>query len=108
MAGERHMTQDHERIRDWVESRGGWPATVASTYSENDPGLIRIDFEGYSGGDSLKKITWDEWFSKFDSSDLVLLFQETLADGHLIRLFDRRTKVAREGGQEPRRGTRAS
>lgn len=81
MAGERYMTTDHERIQEWVESRGGWPATVESTYTDEDPGLIRLDFPGYSGGDSLKRISWDEWFGKFDESDLVLLFQEDLADG---------------------------
>lgn len=81
MAGERFMTQDRETIRRWVEDRGGWPATVASTRTDNDPGLIRIDFPGYSGSGSLEKISWDDWFQKFEDSDLVLLFQETLADG---------------------------
>lgn len=81
MPGERYMTRDHERIREWVETRGGWPATVATTRSEDDPGLIRVDFPGYSGGSSLERIDWDDWFRKFDESGLVFLHQETLADG---------------------------
>lgn len=81
MAGERYKTTDHEKIREWVEERGGWPATVESTYEVGDPGLIRLDFPGYSGGETLKRISWDEWFSKFDERDLVLLFQEDLASG---------------------------
>lgn len=28
-----------------------------------------------------RKSPWDDWFPKFDESDLVLLHQETLADG---------------------------
>lgn len=81
MAGERYMTTDHDRIRRWVEERGGKPSTVKSTHTDDDPGLIRLDFPGYSGGDSLEEIAWDEWFQKFDDSDLVLLHQETLASG---------------------------
>ncbi len=75
------MTTDHDRIRSWAEQRNGKPSTVKSTHTEDDPGLIRLDFPGYSGGDSLEEITWEEWFDKFDRSGLVLLYQETLADG---------------------------
>lgn len=81
MAGKAYMTTDHDSIREWVESRGGRPATVSSTKGDDDPGLIRIDFPGYSGGDSLEEISWDDWFRKFDESNLVLLHQDTLADG---------------------------
>lgn len=81
MAGERFMTRDHETIRAWAEGRGGSPATVSATRSEDDAGIIRIDFPGYSGGDTLENIPWDEWFAKFDESDLVFLYQETLTDG---------------------------
>lgn len=50
MAGERYMTTEHDRIREWVEDRNGKPSTVKSTHSDDDPGLIRLDFPGYSGG----------------------------------------------------------
>jgi hypothetical protein len=81
MAGERFMTRKHEVIRSWTEARGGTPSTVGATRSDDDAGIIRIDFPGYSGEDSLEKISWEEWFEKFDESDLVFLYQETLADG---------------------------
>ena len=81
MAGERFMTRDHDVIRRWVEDRGGRPSTVGSTRSADDAGIIRVDFPGYSGEDTLEEIPWDEWFEKFDDSDLVFLYQETLADG---------------------------
>ena len=70
MAGERFMTRDHDVIRKWVEDRGGKPSTVGSTRSDDDAGIIRIDFPGYSGEDTLEEIPWDEWFEKFDDSEL--------------------------------------
>lgn len=76
-----YLTRDHETIRKWVADRGGKPSTVASTRSEDDAGLIRLDFPGYSGEGSLEEISWDEWFAKFDESDLVLLYQEKTSDG---------------------------
>lgn len=76
-----YLTRDPEVIRRWAEERGGKPSTVASTRSDEDPGIIRIDFPGYAGGDSLEEISWDLWFSKFIENDLVLLYQEETADG---------------------------
>lgn len=76
-----YLSRDPEIIRKWAEDRGAKPSTVASTRSENDPGLIRLDFPGYSGSDSLEEISWEDWFSKFFENDLVLLYQEETADG---------------------------
>lgn len=81
MAGESKSTVDHEEIRRWVEERGGKPATVASTHSDDDAGVIRIDFPGYSGDESLEEISWDEWFSKFEDNGYAFVYQETTADG---------------------------
>jgi len=46
---------DHETIRRWVEERGGWPARVKGTGNDDDPGLLRIDFPGFSGEKSLAR-----------------------------------------------------
>ena len=81
MAGERFLTRNHDEIRKWAEEREGTPAAVSSTASEDDPGIIRIDFPGYTGEGSLEEIDWEEWFEKFDDNDLVLLYQETTSDG---------------------------
>ncbi len=43
--------------------------------------MIRLDFPGYSGEDSLEAISWDDWFQKFDESNLALLVQEKTARG---------------------------
>lgn len=79
---ESHTTIDHDEIRQWAESRGGKPSTVKRTEGKDgEPGIIRLDFPGYSGGDSLEEITWEEFFQKFDESELALVYQETTADG---------------------------
>jgi hypothetical protein len=54
---------------------------VKGTGGKDDPGIIRIDFPGYSGANSLEEISWDEWFEKFDESKLALIYQEETADG---------------------------
>ena len=76
-----NTTTDHDEIRRWAEERGAKPAKVASTGSDSDPGIIRIDFPGYSGGDSLEEISWEQFFEKFDESGLALVYQEETADG---------------------------
>ena len=72
---------DHRRIREWAEARDAQPACVKGTGGKNDTGMIRLDFPGYSGEDSLQAISWDEWFRSFDENKLALLVQEETADG---------------------------
>jgi hypothetical protein len=69
-------TTDHTVIQRWVEERGGWPATVRSTHKKGDAGLLRIDFPGYSGEDTLERIQWDEWFRGFEDNNLAFLYEE--------------------------------
>ncbi len=75
------VTTDHDEIRRWAEERGAKPAAVIRTESDDDPGIIRLDFPGYSGEGSLEPISWDEWFKKFDERKLALLYQEHTANG---------------------------
>ena len=74
-------TTDHDTIREWAEARDGTPSHVKDVGSGDDPGILRIDFPGYSGEESLEPISWDEWFSKFDDSDLALLYREEESSG---------------------------
>jgi hypothetical protein len=68
----------------WTEARGGPPARVKETgRGKDDPGIIRIDFPGYSGEGSLNKISWEEFFKKFDESKLAFVYQEKTEDGKL-------------------------
>jgi hypothetical protein len=72
---------DHRKIREWAETRGAKPACVKGTGGKDDVGMIRLDFPGYGGGDSLQEISWDEWFRQFDENGLALVVQETTATG---------------------------
>src|SRR5437870_215671 len=76
-----HPLVDRDEIREWAEERGAKPACVKGTGGKGDTGMIRLDFPGYTGGDSLEEISWDDWFEKFEESELALLVQETTAGG---------------------------
>ena len=87
MASKTKTTTDHEEIRRWVEEHGGRPVTVRGTGNGDDAGVLRIDFPGGSGTDSLEPISWDEWFEKFDENGLALLYQEEKASGEDSTFF---------------------
>ena len=72
---------DHEEIRRWAEARDAQPSCVRGTGDSEDVGMIRLDFPGYSGQQSLEPISWDEWFDKFDERNLALMVQEQTARG---------------------------
>ena len=85
-------TTDHDTIRQWVESRGGQPACVKGTQNKGPGCLLRINFPGYSGDESLEAIDWDTFFRTFDDNDLAFLYQEP-ADGsesRFSKFVDRR------------------
>jgi hypothetical protein len=85
-------TTDHDEIRRWAEERDGRPASVKGTGDDDDPGILRIDFPGGAGEDSLEPMKWDEWFAKFDENGLAAILQERKADGEpstFIKLVSR-------------------
>lgn len=77
-------TTDHDVIRRWVEERGGCPARVKGT-GDGDAGVIRIDYTGYGGEESLEEITWEEFFDKFERENLAFLYQEETGSGEQSR-----------------------
>lgn len=87
MAGDSKTTTDHDTIRRWTEERGGRPATVSSTKDGDEAGVLRIDFPGYSGEDTLEEISWEDFFDKFEESKLAFLYQEEVASGDESRFF---------------------
>lgn len=74
-------TTDPEEIRRWAEERGAHPACVKGTGKKGDTGMIRLDFPGYSGGDSLQEISWDEFFQQFEENQLALVYQDKTSSG---------------------------
>lgn len=85
-SSESKVTTNHDEIRRWVEERGGHPAEVKGTE------LLRIDYPGFSGEDSLEEISWEEFFDAFEENNLAFLYQEKTKDGgksRFSKLIDR-------------------
>jgi hypothetical protein len=85
-SGGQHLsktTTDHETIRHWAEERGGKPACAQGTGGRGDTGMIRLEFPRapQSNDDSLQEISWDEFFEKFEESNLALVYQDKTSDG---------------------------
>jgi hypothetical protein len=83
--GSAKRTTDHEEIKHWVEERGGQPACVKGRGGEEDPGILRIDFPGFSGEETLAHISWDDWFDAFEANELAFLHQDEVGDGQVSR-----------------------
>ncbi|HKE59331.1 MAG TPA: hypothetical protein VKB46_21630 [Pyrinomonadaceae bacterium] len=86
------VTTSHETIRRWVEERGGHPACVKGTKKSGSIGVLRIDYPGFSGEETLEPVTWEEFFQTFDSNNLAFLYQNETKDGKQSRfskLIDR-------------------
>lgn len=95
MSKEAQTTTDHRKIRSWAEERGGHPAAVSETHSEDDAGILRIDFEDGEEDEGLEEISWEQFFDKFESSKLAFLYQDETKDGSTSRFFK---FVRRDGG----------
>jgi hypothetical protein len=104
--GQSNITTDHGEIRRWVEAHGGHPATVKRTARGGGPGLLRIDYPGFSGEDSLEEISWDEFFDKFEESGLAFVYQDRKADGADSRFSKLVRRDGASGGSQTRRGVR--
>ena len=92
---------DHEEIRQWAEERGGTPACVRGTGDKGDIGMLRLDFPGYSGEDSLQPISWEDWFEKFDERNLALIVQQKTAKGQKSN-FNKLISRESSGGGSPK------
>ena len=92
MAATSKTTIDHEEIRNWVEEREGKPARVKGTDKAGKGGLLRIDYPGFTGEDTLETITWEEFFTAFEENNLAFLYQDETKDGgesRFSKLIDR-------------------
>jgi hypothetical protein len=95
-----NITTDHDKIKKWAEARGGHPATVKDTEQDEEAGILRLDFDPPDEG--LEKISWDDFFDKFDDAELAFLFQEKTSSGKTSRFhkFVDRSNAEEDGGDE--------
>ena len=94
MSSESKITTNHEEIQKWVEQRGGRPARVKGTEQKNTSGVLRIDYPGFSGEETLEVITWEEFFEGFEANNLAFLYQDETKDGsesRFSKLIERET-----------------
>jgi hypothetical protein len=89
-------TTDHEEIRRWAEAHDGHPAAVARTGKGSDPGILRIDFPGFSGAGSLRPISWDQFFKSFDANELALVYRDQDRFNKLVSRESVETRRARK------------
>lgn len=90
-------TTDHGEIRKWAEAKGGKPAAVKRTHSDDSTGIIRIMFPDApnSQHDALEEISWDKFFDQFEKSKLALLYEQ---DSMFSKLVGRDTAEKRAKG----------
>lgn len=98
-----HPLIDHQEIRRWAEARRARPSCVRRTGGKGDPGMIRLDFPGFSGRESLSPISWDEWFKAFDENDLALMVQDRTARGQQSNFNKLVSRQSITEGPPPRR-----
>jgi Rho termination factor, N-terminal domain len=79
------VTTHHQVIREWAETRDAVPATVEGTEHGDHLGVLRLDFGGDS--DTLRHVSWDEWFATFDARRLNFIYQEERKDGTPSNFF---------------------
>jgi len=92
------VTTDHRKIQKWTEERDGHPARVKGTNKGDSSGILRIDYKGFSGEDTLEKISWEEFFDAFEENNLAFLYQEKVSGGEKSRfskLIDRDSPEAK-------------
>lgn len=88
MLGMSACTTDREIIRRWVEKRGGRPAVIRSRSREDyEAAAPRIDFPEYRSAGVVRRISWDEFFRKFDEKRLAFVYQEETRTGAMSRFF---------------------
>jgi hypothetical protein len=96
-----NVTTEHDKIRHWAEQRGGHPATVRDTETDHEEaGILRLDFD--PPDESLEKISWDDFFEKFEDANLAFLYQDKTASGKTSRFhkFVDRSNASDEGEQQ--------
>lgn len=92
MEDDTRVTTDHHLIRAWAEDHEAVPASVRGT-ADDGAGVLTLDVLGHGAGEEdLQHITWDDWFAKFEDSNLAFVFQHQKASGEdstFFRLVDR-------------------
>lgn len=77
-----NITTEHTLIRRWAEARNAKPASVKGTGGKS-VGVLRLMFPGFGAGksQSLREISWEDFFKKFDENELAFIYQDKTSSG---------------------------
>ena len=102
------VTTNHDRIRKWVETRGGRPATrlPSRRKSQSMTGPLHIAIVGDTRSrsytdPSYETLTWDDFFTRFDEDGMSFAYLDTTPTG-------RRSNFYKFTRRAPGRGRRAA
>lgn len=88
MPGATVCTTDRDTIRRWVEKRRGRPAAIRARSREDyEAAPPRIDFPEYRSTGVVRRISWEEFFRKFEEKRLAFVYQEETPTGEMSRFF---------------------
>lgn len=73
-------TTSHDEIRTWIEGRSGHPASQG-------PGGRRLRIDFGNGDANIRRITWEEFFRRFDSENMQFVYQNSDPFGSTSRYY---------------------
>jgi hypothetical protein len=86
------VTTDHEFIRDWVERRGGCPAST----TRGPRGKVELCYAAARKRPAaLVPLAWDEFFDWFEKHKLAFLYREAPRGAGAAKLVERSSVLVR-------------
>jgi hypothetical protein len=84
------FTIDPDEVRRWAASRGGVPATVRGSATDDGPGILRIALPSAPVRANMVALTWDEFFAAVEANELAFMIDDrrcrvVLRDGRRAR-----------------------
>ncbi len=76
MVAQGKITTDRETIKQWILAHKGWPAIKLMQTADSIETVLAIVFPGDKNEDVLRRLSWEEFFQKFDQLKLVFLYEE--------------------------------
>lgn len=80
------VTTDHQEIMIWAQTNKGQPEIAQDPEASAQPPILRIHFpvateENYfREGTQVKKISWNEFFEKFEEFELAFIYNEAIKE----------------------------
>jgi hypothetical protein len=71
------QTKDHDKIKNWVTTYGGYPVQEKSAPDENESGTFGIHFPNTEvHADTYEEITWEQFFQRFEARHAAFEYED--------------------------------